>query len=99
MGLISSPRKRGVKGRRLGLPSQRRGGKGGGNAGGEQCAAERQMSGCGADSGELDTWRPEVSISPAISMTPGLVLIGQDTSPNPSPVLLGVWSPLSSIRL
>lgn len=23
---------------------------------------------------------------PAISMTPGLVLIGQDTSPNPSPV-------------
>lgn len=34
---------------------------------------------------------------PAISMTPGLILIGQDTSPNPSPVL-GVWSPLSSIR-
>ena len=32
---------------------------------------------------------------PAISTTPGLVLIVQDTSPNPLSVLLSVWSPLS----
>lgn len=30
----------------------------------EQCVADRQMSGCGAESGELDTWRPKVSIFP-----------------------------------
>lgn len=35
---------------------------------------------------------------PSISMTPGYVLIAQDTSPNPLPVLLSVWSPLSSIQ-
>lgn len=61
MGLISSPRKRRVTGRQLVLPFADEERKRGGNRG-KQCVADRQMSGCGAESRELDTCRPKVSI-------------------------------------
>lgn len=65
---------------------------------GKQCVVDRQMSGCRAVSGELDTCQSRSQFPPAIGATPGLVLIGQDASPNPSLVLFNVCCPLSSIQ-
>lgn len=74
--------------------------------GGKEEGREKRKAVCGGQANEW-LWGREWGIRhmvarglnfPAISMTPGLVLIGQDTSPNPSPVLLSVWSPPSSVR-
>lgn len=89
----------GVKGRQLRLPLHRRRAR-------ERKAGERGKTVCGGQTNEWlqgSEWgirhmSVEVSIFPAIGATPGLVLIGQDASPNPSLVLLSVWSPLSSIQ-
>lgn len=84
----------GVKKRQLRLPNQKRRGEG---KRGKQCVPHRQTSGCGAESGELRVAAWGLNF-PAIRMTPGFVLIGQGTSPNPSPVFFSVWSLQSSIQ-
>lgn len=80
MGLISSPRKtRGLRwGSREGGSGYLRRSGGRTRSARRRCARrKKQMSGWRVDSGELDTRRSR--FPPAISVTPGPVLIGQDT--------------------
>lgn len=95
MGLISSLRKKGVKGRQLGFPLRKRAERGEGKEG-AMCGRQANEWLRGREWGIRHMAAQGLNF-PAISMTPGLILIGQDTSPNPLPVLFSVWSPLSSI--